>query len=252
MIEVIILGSGTGVPSTTRGSSGYCIQVNGESLLFEMGPGTTWRLAQIKVDYKTIRNLFITHRHPDHCSDLIPFLFAMNYTPGFTREDPLDLYAPKGFEAVLKGMMEVFPWIVPKHYPLNIHELEEDEIVGQGWKVRSKPTLHGDLAALSYRLESQGKVIVYSGDSAYCDQLIDNAKNADLFLVECSFPETMSLPGVHLNTIEVARIGTAAQVKRMVLSHLYPHCDEVDIVGQVKRSFNGPVENGSDLQRILL
>lgn len=252
MIEIIILGSGTVVPSLRRNSPGYCIKVNGEPLLFEMGAGMTWRLLRADLDYRNLHKLFVSHRHPDHCSDLISFFFAMNYTPGFRREAPFELYAPTGFKKIMKQLFEPFPWMEPKHFVLNVHEVEKTEIPGKNWTIRSMPTVHGDVPAVTYRLETEGKVIVYSGDSGYCDDLIENARNADLFIVECSYPENMELKGVHLNAREVAEVANRAKAKRLVLTHLYPHCDEQDIVAQIQKDFKGKVEKAEDLMRITL
>lgn len=214
-----------------------------------MGAGNTRQLLEAGIDYRTVDKLFISHRHPDHCSDLIPFFFAMNYTPGFKREAAFDLYGPQGFKEVFNQMTALFPWMAPKEYSLRFHEVWETEVKGKGWKLRVKPTVHGDVPAVTYRLEAEGKVVVYSGDSAYCDGLIENARNADLFVVECPYPETMELKGVHLNAQEVGKVAREAKVRRVVLTHLYPHCDEQDIVAQVRKEFNGPVEKGEDLTR---
>lgn len=252
MIEIIILGSGTVVPSLRRSSPGYCIKVNGEPLFFELGAGTMRRMLEANLDYKSAQKLFISHRHPDHCSDLIPFFFAMNYTPGFERKEPFDLYAPSGFDSIMNELNHVFPWMQAKHFPLRFHELKETVIAGKDWKITSKPTIHSDVPAVTFRLESEGKVVVYSGDSAYCDALIENARDADLFIVECPYPENMGLPGVHMNAREVGEASSRAKVKRVVLTHLYPYCDEQDVVAQVQKKFNGPVEKAEDLGRIVL
>ena len=41
-----------------------------------------WKLEKIGVDYLGIDNVFITHFHPDHTSDLIPLLFATRHPYG--------------------------------------------------------------------------------------------------------------------------------------------------------------------------
>lgn len=204
------------------------------------------------IDYKKINRIFITHRHPDHCSDLIPFLFGTNYSPGIERTAPLSIYAPKGFKSVIEKIYDLFPWTAPKKYKIKIQELNEEALQLDGAILKSKPILHGDLAALSYRLEVGGKAIVYSGDVAYCQALIDHANQADLLIIECSFPEGAGLPGVHLNSIDVGKIAEAAKARRVILTHLNPVCDESNLIGQVKKVYSGFVEKGEDLMRISL
>lgn len=252
MIEITVLGSGTGVPYLPRNSSGYCININGEPLLFDMGAGIVRRLLEAKIDYKTVNHLFISHRHPDHTSDLIPLFFAMNYTPGLKRKDPFHLYGPAGFPDIVRKLMDIYPWMVPKHFNLEMKEMDETEISGKDWKIHSKPVVHGDVLAVSYRLEAEGKTIVYSGDSAYCDSLIENAKNADILIIECSFPSRLELKGVHMNTREVAEVARKAEAKKLILTHLYPFCDDEPILEEIRENFKGETQKGEDLMKIVL
>jgi len=248
LLEVILLGTGTSAPNLKRRSSGVCIQVDDEPFIFDLGAGTLHRMLEAGIDYKKVNRIFITHQHPDHCSDLIPFLFGTNYTLGFERKTPLSIYGPKGFKGFIKKMAALFPWITPKTYPLEIRELGKERID----QVKAVPVLHGGMQALSYRLEADGKAIVYSGDAGYCQDLIDIAQDADLLIIECSFPETMSLPKVHLNTADVGRIAKASNAKRVILTHLNPFCEGVDLVGQVCKIYSGVVEEGKDLMRIVI
>jgi ribonuclease BN (tRNA processing enzyme) len=253
LIEVIILGSGTGVPYYPRNSSGYCIKINDTPLLFDMGAGIVRRMLEAGIDYKTTEHLFISHRHPDHTSDLIPFFFAMNYTPQYKRTTPFYLYGPDGFPEIMKKMMDIYPWMLPRHFHLEMKEMaKKTEVSGESWMVRSQPVIHGDVTAVSYRIETQGKVIAYSGDSGYCDSLIENAKDADLLIIECSFPSRLELKGVHLNTREVAEVASKAGAKKLILTHLYPFCDEEPILEEIRENFKGEVQKGEDLMKVNL
>ena len=58
--------------------------------------------------------------------------------------------------------------------------------------------------------DSNGKSIVYSGDTDYCPELIELADNCDLLILECSFPDDMKVEG-HLTPSEAGKI--AAETK---------------------------------------
>ena len=81
MIELVVLGSGTGVPSRRRGAAGYVLQMRGGPLLFDCGPGTVTRLVANHVDPTAIDRVYLSHLHPDHCADLIALVFANSWTP---------------------------------------------------------------------------------------------------------------------------------------------------------------------------
>lgn len=217
-----------------------------------MGSGVMRRYLEAKLDFKAARNIFISHRHPDHCADLIPYLFGLHCTPDFKSAEPLRLFAPLGFREILAKMTDLFPWIAPKSYELCLQEVGDDAISGKGWTVQSRLTLHADLQAVSYRLEAEGKVVAYTGDSAYCEALVENVRNADLLIAECSYPEGDRFCGIHLNAVEVGKLAQEARVKRVLLTHLFPPCDEVDMIGLVKRNFSGVVEKAEDLMQIMV
>ena len=80
-MKLHILGSGTCVPNIRRGSSGYALELSKSTILLDCGNGTTWKLGMVGVDYLKVDHIFITHFHPDHTADLIPFLFATKYPP---------------------------------------------------------------------------------------------------------------------------------------------------------------------------
>lgn len=78
-MKLTILGSGTCVPYARRGSSGYAIELEGASMLLDCGSGATRSLARAGINYLGIDCLFLSHFHPDHTGDLVPFLFATKY-----------------------------------------------------------------------------------------------------------------------------------------------------------------------------
>ncbi|MFP3871190.1 MAG: MBL fold metallo-hydrolase, partial [Syntrophobacteria bacterium] len=102
-------------------------------------------------------------------------------------------------------------------------------------------------ASLGYRLEIEGDlVLAYSGDTDYCANVIALARDADLFFCECSFPDHLKTEG-HLSPRWAGRVAREAGCKRMVLVHLYPACDETDVVAACRREYSGEVEVAEDL-----
>ena len=48
---------------------------------------------------------------------------------------------------------------------------------------------HGDIDALGFLLEIGGKRLAYSGDTGFCDELVDMVSQADTAVVELATPE---------------------------------------------------------------
>ena len=72
-------------------------QGRGQLLVLDLGLGTLRSLLRYGLNFSAIDVLALTHLHPDHVGDLIPFLFATRYALGYTRQEPFKLLAARGF-----------------------------------------------------------------------------------------------------------------------------------------------------------
>jgi ribonuclease BN (tRNA processing enzyme) len=198
-----------------------------------------------------ITHLLITHFHPDHSAELVPMLFATKYPDVQRRQTPLVIMGGQGLGRFYRKLQGAYgDWIVLPPDRLSIFEfptrdgspfaLDECRITAHG--VDHRPE------SLAFRFETrEGQVLTVSGDSDECPGLVDAARDADLFICECAYPDEMGVDG-HLTPGKAGRIARQARARRLVLTHLYPPCDEVDIVKQAEKGYqNGPVTAARDL-----
>jgi ribonuclease BN (tRNA processing enzyme) len=243
-MRLTILGSGTCVPYHRRGSSAYALQLSQSTILLDCGNGATWKLGKVGINYLDIDYILITHFHPDHTSDLIPFLFATKYSYESTREKPLHLWGPPGFGRFFSALTEAYrDWIVPEE--LSVNEIEYDRIQLGDFVLRTAHTHHTE-NSLAYRIDSEGKSLVYTGDTDYSESLVELADNADILLIECSMPDDLKVEG-HLTPAVVAKITNESGAKKIILTHLYPVCDERDIFARMSDQIDADVIVAEDL-----
>ncbi|HWC51426.1 MAG TPA: MBL fold metallo-hydrolase, partial [Nitrospira sp.] len=107
------------------------------------------------------------------------------------------------------------------------------------------PGLH----CLGYRVEYRGSALAYSGDSQYCAPLVRLCDEADLAVLDCSFPASRPNP-VHLHAGQCGQVAHEAGVGRLVLSHFYPIAERYDVKAQAGEAFGGPIIRGRDLLTI--
>ncbi len=96
--RVIILGSGTCVPSLKRSSCSVLIMAAQGNILLDCGPGTLHQLLRAGLKITDIDAVLLSHFHPDHSSELAGFVFATKY-PEFKRQKKLYLGGGPGFSA---------------------------------------------------------------------------------------------------------------------------------------------------------
>jgi ribonuclease BN (tRNA processing enzyme) len=245
-VNLIVLGSGTGVPSLTRNAPGYYVRALDQDILVDCGSGTLLQLERAGSSYRTIDAVFLTHTHPDHIGDLIPLIHALKVTPGFRREKPLPIFGPAGFlEFYTKYISPVVTR--PKHFSVEVREVDS-EFDFAGVRCLTSPTVHSNrLNSIAYRLEDGDKALVLSGDCDYDTGIVELSRQADLLVLDCSCPDALKFPG-HLSATECGRVGTEAGVKRLLLSHLYPVVGAEDTrLDECRSVFPGDVQLAEDL-----
>jgi ribonuclease BN (tRNA processing enzyme) len=249
LTELIIIGSGTGIPSLRRGSPGLVILSDSVKLLIDSGPGALRKMLEVGITYQDIDVLLYTHIHPDHVSDLVHFLFACNYAD-HPREKELLCIGGPGFNSYFEKLKNLYgSWIEPQSYRLTIKEISEEPLLCQDLRILSKPMAHIS-GSVGYRIEfKDGKSIAISGDTGYCQNIVDLTSAANLLVLECSFPDGKKVEG-HLTPSLAGRIAEESHCKKLLLTHLYPVCDQFDIVDQCKKIYQGQIILGEDLRRI--
>ena len=248
-MELVILGSGTIVPSVSRSASAYTVRVGGKTILMDLGPGTLRRMKEAKIEIPDVDLILFSHFHPDHTSDFVPFIFASKYAIGSYRTKELKILAPLGFGDFFAGLIEVYgDWIVPEGYDISVEEITEGRADFVDFSVTTKKVVHNP-ESIAFRIEGGGGSLVYSGDTDWSEGLISLAKDADVLLLECSFPDDMKVDG-HMTPTEAGRTAERSGVKRLVLTHFYPPMEDVDIEMVVGKEFGGEIVVARDLMII--
>lgn len=252
-IQVTILGSGTCVPSLKRSACSVLVQTGGENLLFDAGPGTMHRLLKADTTVFDISHLFLSHFHPDHSGELAPFLFSNKYPDGTRRKHSLTIIGGRGLLDFFSRLTAVYgSWIELAPGLLTLVELDnrrQDTFTAPRFSIDSLPMAHND-ESLAFRVTSKfGKSVVYSGDTDETDNLVELAKDADLLICESALPDELKIRG-HLTPSLAGEIAKRSGAKKLVLTHFYPECDQVDVESQCRRTYGGPLLLAHDLMKI--
>lgn len=245
MVEVVVLGSGTGIPHSRRGAPGLAILGGGELIAVDLGPGALRALPRAGLDYRHLRRVLFTHYHPDHVADIVALLFASRYR----RQGELQLLGPPGLAEIVRGFQAVFGrWIEPGDYDLLLQEIDRGQMKHGPWTLTTTSTPHTQ-QSLAYRLEGGGAVVVVTGDTGWEPTLVELAANADLLVAECSYPDELAVEG-HLTPSLVGRVAREAGVAQVLLVHMYPETDSFDLRQECAREYHGEVSVGHDLLRL--
>jgi len=259
-MRVVIIGSGASWPDSERSSPSQVVVVGEEPLLFDCGPGTGMNLMKAGFNPRIISQIFLTHLHIDHSAELPSVIFS-GYLAG--REKKIYLHGPSGtinfcnsmFHLIYPSAPEIIRKIRQDGWNVSPHEVTNGLVCElEGCRVISAPVEHG-MAAVAYRIETQERAVVVSGDTRPCKPLIKLSRGADLLIQECSYPDDMiqlARQASHCTASEAGEIAKQAEVKKVILTHLFPLWKgrEKEMIKSVNSKFSGEVLVGYDLLEI--
>lgn len=215
---------GCGDAFGSGGRQNTCFHVVGDhsNFLIDFGATSAVALKRLGVQANTVDTILVTHFHGDHFGG-IPFLMLEAQMNG-RRARPLTIAGPPGLaERYARAMDVAFPGSPqqPKRFALTLQELAVGERAAVGaLKVTPFPVVHVAAAGpcYGYRIECEGKVIAYSGDTEWTESLVELGRNADLLICECYTYEKKVTSHTDFATLSanVERIAP----KRLVLTHM--------------------------------
>jgi ribonuclease BN (tRNA processing enzyme) len=251
-MRLTILGSGTNL-HPARAAAGYLVRTD-QTLLLDFGPRTLTNLLKTGVNRHRITHVLFSHFHADHFTDFITYMFdAMIVTKyqGGTRA-PLTVVGPAGTRDLFRTLFHTLPGFTDAPFPVSFKEVADRSFrIGETTVTPRTVTHSPGLHCVGYRIEYRGRALAYSGDSEYCPNLVRLCDEADLAVLDCSFPANRPGPG-HLHAADCGRIAQEAGVGQLVLSHFYPIAERYDVKGQAAERYAGRIRKGADLMTIRL
>ena len=104
-IEIVLLGTGSAVPTAHRNHPAIWMKYKAEAMLFDCGEGTQRQFRKAKINPCKLTKLFITHWHGDHILG-IPGLLQTLMLNNYPRT--LEVYGPKGTKEYFGKIMDMF------------------------------------------------------------------------------------------------------------------------------------------------
>jgi ribonuclease BN (tRNA processing enzyme) len=276
--KLVLLGTGGGpTPKVTRSAPAHAVVVDGVSYIVDCGNGVARQMARAKLPFGSLRSVFVTHHHSDHNADF-GNLFLLLWAAGLDR--PVDAYGPpplatmtdqflalNAYDIATRIADEGRPPLAPLIRPHDIDapgEVYRDERVRVTCALVCHPPV---VPAFAFRFDAPDRSIVFSGDTAPCDSLVNLARGADVLVHEVMHEPSLDaicarlsnatrlrehLLASHTTEDQVGAVAREAGVKTLVLTHFVP-ADSVPAESWRKaaaRHFAGPIVVGEDLMEL--
>ena len=243
-MRIQFLGSGDAFGSGGRFNTCILVEAAAGVFLIDCGASSLIAMRRFRVAPNRIRTIFISHLHGDHFGGL-PF-FILDAQLVSRRVEPLTIAGPPGLRQRLAEAMEAFfpgSSRVERRFAVETVELEPGAAASvNGVLVTPYLVAHPSGAPpLALRLEADGKVVTYSGDTEWTEALVLAARGADLFIAEAyHFEKRVKF---HLDYVTLRRHLEELRPKRLILTHMSQ--DMLARLGEVEHE---AAEDGQEIE----
>ena len=214
------IGCGDAFGSGGRFNTCFHVHGAGQNFLIDCGASSLVAMTRLAIDRNAIDLILLTHFHADHFGG-VPF-FVLDAQLVAKRTRSLTIAGPPGLTDWYDRLFAAtFPGDRKLPFELILHELEIGARNGiHGLGITPFHVRHDDKAGpcLAYRIELEGKIICYSGDTEWTESLVEAARGADLFICECYMFEKVVRAHLSLSTLREKLPAIGA--KRVVLTHM--------------------------------
>jgi len=253
-VRYTTIGSGTAIPQRQRSAPCHLIQVGGQTVVVDLGPGSIWGLVRHgSVKLPDIDLLLFTHLHMDHCADLAPLLFALR-SRELVRTEPLLIMGPGGLLEYYRNLQAIWEHRVdPAGFDLSIDEWVGGVFSWPGCIIGAAPTSHS-ISNLAWRIDAEGNGdcgVVITGDGQSTDELMDLASSADHVLVAESAAGPGELIEGHMNPAQAGELARRCGSKKLILCHINPGPGSEAIRKEAMAHYDGEVvvaEDGMEIE----
>ena len=280
-MKITLLGTGNPAPSLKRMGPGYLVEVAGDTIVLDHGPGSHHRLLETGRKAADVTHAFFTHLHYDHCVDF-PRLLLTRWDHGAGKIPELKVYGPRPIKRMVERLigpdgafgpdlearttwdasLYVYrarggrePRLGPKP---EVSEVAKGSVVeGKGWRMSAVEVPHAQpaLTCLALRLDSAAGSLVYTGDTGPSRALENLAKGCDVLIHMCAYISgSVDNEATRIGTsghLEAARTAAAAGARRLVASHIYDQFDRPGVrervIAEMARVYQGEIVFGEDL-----
>lgn len=213
--SLTLLGVGTCSIIPGQVTTSALIRREGQNVLFDIGRGVANALAAYGVKQDDLQHIVLSHFHPDHISDLIPYLHGAAWSKVDRRTKDLAIHGPFGVRVQIMRLLSLFgadDFRNPS--PEGRYEIRINEVMSEALVINDQ---HFDFISLppcgnhGIRFRGGSELFALTGDGQTHEELVAFLRGVDVAVIDSG----------HITDEAILALAAESQAKTIVCSHLY-------------------------------
>jgi ribonuclease BN (tRNA processing enzyme) len=204
---------------------------------------------QAVIPHERLDAVLITHRHLDHCLDVYPLTVARVFHP-----DPLErlpLYAPPGVFERIAALEDAEGVEEMRNRIFDVRAFEPGDAFEVGPLRVSTRLMPHAVPNAGYRIEAEGRVLAFTGDTGPSKEIEELGRDADLVVAEASWLVADEEMGpIHLTAAQAGEHAARSGADALMLTHFWPGVDRDASRTQAAELFDGDLHVADEGMRV--
>ncbi|MCM8787776.1 MAG: ribonuclease Z [Candidatus Omnitrophica bacterium] len=182
MAKIILLGTSSSIPTKKRDNTSFLFIYKNQLFLIDCPGSIVQKLLKVKIDFRKLQNIIITHEHPDHIYGIISLIHSQMY---FNKL--LNIFTNKTCIKIIKKLTKIFDLDKPNFLKIKFFDVFENETFYKynDLELSALKTKHIK-NSFGVKFTFAKKTIIYSSDTAFNEGILQEGVKIDYLIHDCT------------------------------------------------------------------
>jgi len=182
MAKIIFLGTASSIPTKDRDNTSFLFIHKDKIFLIDCPGSITQKLLKANVNYKKLKNIIITHQHPDHIYGIVSIIHTQCFF-----NDKLNIFSNIDVIKIIKKLVLMFK-LNKKDYPkINYINVFNKKIFYNKDNLKILAIKNKHIKnSFGLKFIFDRKSIFYTSDTYFSKKLLDSVGNVDYLISDCT------------------------------------------------------------------
>jgi ribonuclease Z len=182
MPKIIFLGTACSIPTKERDNTSFLFLYKKEIFLVDCPGSIVQKLMKVRIDYKKLKNVIITHQHPDHIYGIVSLIHTQAHL-----NDSLHIFTNFECIKIIKKLVKIFS-LNKKPYPrINYYNVFKTNPFYSKNRLKLEAIKNKHIKnSFGIKFTFGKKSLFYSSDTSFYPKMLEKIKKVDYLIHDCT------------------------------------------------------------------